>query len=136
DIIIADGEGPGSDQVFGDEGDDILIAGGGADLLNGGKGSDLLVSGAVTSFDVAAYLQIQAEWTSPRPIADRVANLNGTGSGPRENGDVFLTSSNVTISDHAVDEVFGGADEDWLTSGEEDVIEDAEFDDIVGLLPI
>jgi hypothetical protein len=43
-----------------------------------------------------------------------VANLTGTGVGPRNNGDYFLTPGVTALDDGAVDQVLGGADQDWL----------------------
>ena len=60
----------------------------------GNSGDDILIAGT-TAFDhnQAALAAIMAEWTSARSYADRVANLSGTGSGPRDNGSVFLMAS-------------------------------------------
>jgi hypothetical protein len=59
---------------------------------------------------------IQLEWTSTRDYAARVANLRGTGTGPRANGGTFLTVSgtNATVSDDgATDYLKGGSGRDW-----------------------
>jgi hypothetical protein len=58
-----------------------------------------------------------AEWTSARSYADRVANLSGTGSGPRANGGYFLIASgpNTTVFDNGVSDVLqGGSGMDWF----------------------
>ena len=72
-------------------GPNLLIGGSGADTLIAGSGDDLLIAGT-TAFDAneAALAAIMAEWTSGRDYATRVANLSGTGSGPRSNGNFFL----------------------------------------------
>jgi hypothetical protein len=41
-----------------------------------------------------------------------VANLSG--AGPLNNGDYFLTPAVTALDDGAVDQVLGGADQDWL----------------------
>ena len=58
------------------------------------RGRDLLIAGT-TAYDgnEAALAAIMAEWTSGRDYATRIANLSGTGSGPRDNGSVFLMAS-------------------------------------------
>jgi hypothetical protein len=96
----------------------LLIGGAGADTLNAGSDGDLLIAGT-TAFDAneAALAAIMAEWTSGRDYATRIANLSGTGSGPNNNGAVFLIPSglNATVfDDGAVDVLIGGAGMDWF----------------------
>ena len=58
-----------------------------------------------------------AEWTSGRDYATRVANLSGTGSGPRNNGDYFLMASGpdaTVFDDGAIDVLNGGSGMDWF----------------------
>jgi hypothetical protein len=124
DVLVGGG---GNDVLVGGGGDDTLIAGKGRDLLIGGSGpahlvgnsgDDILIAGT-TAFDHndAALAAIMAEWTSARSYADRVANLSGTGSGPRENGNDFLIASgpNATVFDNgAIDVLDGGSGMDWF----------------------
>lgn len=104
----------GSDSLTGGSGKDVLLGGTGDDLLTAGSGEDLLIAGT-TSWDTSLsdLRNIRAEWTSTRPFATRVANLNGTGTGPRLNGDTFLTNTSIT-ADLEVDQLFGGLSNDWF----------------------
>lgn len=125
DILAGDGGNDlviglaGNDGLTGGDGDDLLIGGLGIDGLFGGAGSDLLLAG-VTLYETSpdAIFGIQAEWTSGRPLAERVANLTGTGSGTRYNGDFFLIPSPApaptVVDEQAVDFVMGGTGADWL----------------------
>jgi len=103
--------GEGRDRLLGGGGRDILIGGLGADRLNAGAGADLLVGGT-TAFDAdnQALAAVLAEWTSPRPYQERVANLTGPGNDSRLNGDVFLKSpgSDATVFDDASGDVLAG----------------------------
>ena len=97
---------------------DLLIGGSGADLLHGGSGDDLLIAGT-TAFDAndVALAAIMAEWTSGRSYATRVANLSGTGSGPRANGNFFLKASGpdaTVFDDNDIDVLIGGSGMDWF----------------------
>jgi Ca2+-binding RTX toxin-like protein len=113
--------GAGDDRLFGRGGRDWLLGGAGNDRLSGGTGSDLLIGGT-TAFDAdsAALASVLPEWTAPHRYADRIANLQGTGSGPtfaaRRNGDVFLTrdGSGTVFDDAAADQHRGGAGRDWF----------------------
>jgi len=119
--------GGGNNVLVGGAGNNVLIGGPGRDLLIGGPrasaligigGDDLMIAGT-TAYDAndAALAAIMAEWTSRRGYATRVANLSGTGSGPRNNGNVFLIASgpNATVFDNgAVDLLFGGEGQDWF----------------------
>ena len=109
--------GAGDDQLIGGKGSDVLIGGLGADQLVGNSGDDLLIAGA-TAFDdsLEALDAILAEWTSARRYADRVANLSGTGNGPRANGDVFLKASGpdaTVFDDGAVNWLQGASGMNW-----------------------
>jgi Ca2+-binding RTX toxin-like protein len=125
--------GDGNDTLQGGGGNDVLLGGAGNDELRGGGGRDLLIGGlgadklrgkgdlliaSTTAFDadLAALDAIMAEWTSSRDYATRVANLRGTGSGPRANGGYFLQASGpgVTVfDDGAVDQLQGTSGRDW-----------------------
>ena len=123
--------GPGADTVDGGSGPDVLKDSGGRNLLIGGDGRDVLLGaadddiliGGSTSFDAASaaddasLTSVVAEWTSARAYADRVANLRGTGLGPRANGSVFLKSAGIgqtVFSDTFADALTGGAGMDWF----------------------
>jgi Ca2+-binding RTX toxin-like protein len=122
----------GNDTIYGGAGNDLIVGHHGADLLNGDAGQDLVMAGTLFfgSLPNAVYA-IQAEWLSGRPYADRVANLSGTGAGPRNNGDYFLTPAVTALDDSAVDQVLGGADQDWLLVDlQTDLYEDLAVDEI------
>lgn len=118
----------GDDLLVGGAGDDVLIGHWGADTLRGGTGSDLVMAGALFFSDLpSAIYSIQAEWLSGRPLATRVENLTGVGTGPRFNGDFFLQPGVNALDDNAVDDVLGEAGEDWLIYDfAEDVAADLE----------
>jgi Ca2+-binding RTX toxin-like protein len=108
--------GVGDDQLLGGQGRDLLIGGTGEDVLDGGDGENLLIAGT-TAFDGnrAALAAIMAEWTSERSYSDRVANVRGTGSGPRNNENFFLKVSGpdaTVFDDDAVDALKTSGD-DW-----------------------
>lgn len=129
DVLLGDGfnnilvGGDGDDRLEGRDGLDMLIGGGGADTLRGGPGDDLLVGGR-TSFDddplsppaLHPLQGIHDEWTSGRPYATRVANISGTGSGPRANDRFFVaTGADATVfSDGAGDTLLGEDAVDWF----------------------
>jgi Concanavalin A-like lectin/glucanases superfamily/FG-GAP-like repeat/PKD domain/Cadherin domain/RTX calcium-binding nonapeptide repeat (4 copies)/FG-GAP repeat len=136
--------GSGDDTLIGGAGRNVLIGGLGADHLVGGSNDDLLIAGP-TAFDdsLAALDAILAEWTSARDYTTRVANLRGTGSGPRSNGDYFLVASgpNATVyDDGAVDVLSGAAGSDWffahLSGGVTDIINDLGGGEIVEELDV
>jgi hypothetical protein len=115
DILVG---GDGNDELIGGRGRDLLVGGAGADRLVGGSGVDLLISGS-TAFDAdpAALRAVLAEWTSNRNYATRVANLRGDGTGPRLNGDVFLTvhgASATVLGDTSADTLTGSGGRDWF----------------------
>ena len=131
--------GSGSDTIFGnfqsvvtkngqpsdggEGGQNLIIGGGGSDMLyasqmtdgaEGGHGS-ILIAGS-TSLNESALLSILSEWTSARSYADRIANIAGTGSGPRNNGDNFLQAGITVFDDGVPDDLFGDTkgELDWL----------------------
>ncbi len=144
----------GNDRIKGGAGHDILLGGDGKDLLIGGSGRDLLIGGAGadriignadddillaghTAHDAvdSALALIMAEWTSERDYSTRIANLNGTGTGERANGDAFLIASGdgATVGDDGSRDVLtGSAGLDWFffVDDEDKVtdLHDAEFD--------
>jgi Ca2+-binding RTX toxin-like protein len=111
DLVIGMG---GNDQLDGGGGRDLMVGGRGADALVGGDGEDLLVAGP-TVYDKhkTALPSIAAEWTSARTLAERFANVTGTGTGPRLNGNYFLKRGRVS-ADAARDTLTGAAGLDGL----------------------
>lgn len=115
DILLGgDGAEGSNDSLFGGDGNDILIGGVGADALHGGAGDDILLAAVYLIPDQDALFAIRDEWTSDRPFADRVANLGGTGVGPRNNGNYFLIPGVTVLNDDKVDRLFGEEDTDWF----------------------
>ncbi len=121
----------GGDLLQGGEGRDLLFGHLGADLLQGGNGEDLLVSDRISFADLpAAVFAIQAEWTSTRDYATRVANLSGTGTGLRSNGSTFLNPGVTVFDDAAAGTLTGNNDLDWyLYNFFEDLVTDPETDE-------
>jgi streptogramin lyase len=110
--------GAGANTLTGGSKDDLMIGGSGPSTLQGGNGDDVMIAGT-TAFDAndAALSAIMAEWTSARSYADRVANLSGTGNGPRSNGNYFLIAGgqNGTVFDNGVADVLNGVSgTDWI----------------------
>ncbi|MDY3551876.1 choice-of-anchor Q domain-containing protein [Gemmata sp. JC717] len=109
--------GAGNDLLYAGCARDILIGGAGSDLLFGQAGDDMLIGGS-TAFDAneSALWGLQAEWNSSRDLGTRVANLKGTGTGPRANGNAFLVAggpSATVFNDGAGDFLYGGSGRDW-----------------------
>jgi Ca2+-binding RTX toxin-like protein len=112
--------GAGDDSLTGGQGRDILIGGTGADTLTGGPADDLLIAGS-TAYDAdeAALYAVMAEWTSARDYATRTANLSGTGTGSRLNGNYFLrvtddVATTTVFDDVSADVLTGGGGQDWF----------------------
>jgi hypothetical protein len=125
--------GRGRDRIDGGGGFDILIGGTGADIITGAGGDDILIGGT-TSFDsnTAALQAILAEWTSGRPVDLRIANINGTGAGPRLNGNFFLKSSGIgqtVFEDGPGDQLAGAAGADWFFTNFSEFIDRNPFID-------
>src|SRR5262249_13048792 len=123
--------GAGDDVLQGGGGRTVMIGGAGADLVTGGNGDDLLIGGS-TQFDAndPALFGIVSEWAGPRDYATRVANLRGTGSGPRLNGTYFLTTDTV-VDDGVTDTLTGGAGLDWFWALGSDIITDLGGGEII-----
>ena len=112
--------GDSGDTLLGADGTDFFYANLGADSIDGGAGEDLMIAGTVsfsngTPFD--GLVAIRNEWLSSRAYATRVANISGTGSGPKLNGNFFLIPGQTVFSDGATDQLLGGADLDWFLYG-------------------
>lgn len=117
DVVVGHAQpGPVGDSLYGGRGDDILLSQGGSQTLRGGSNNDILIAGIISSDDslVAKLLAVQTEWTSGRPYGDRVANIRGTGAGPRNNGDTFLVPNDSVLDNGTIDQVFGDGGEDWF----------------------
>ena len=122
--------------LYGGSGRGILIGGTGRDRLIGGSGEDILIGGT-TRYDQndVAMDAILAEWSSNRSYATRVANLRGTGSGPRLNGFFFLTSGGTdptVLNDGEFDKLTGSNGLDWFFIGPGDQITDRKNGEQVG----
>lgn len=122
----------GGDLLLGGEGRDLLFGHLGADMLEGGEGEDLLVGDRIGFADTpSAVFAIQAEWLSERDYATRVANLSGTGAGPRSNGTTFLTPGATVVDDAAADTLTGNSDLDWyLFDFFDDLVTDSHNDEV------
>jgi hypothetical protein len=59
-----------------------------------------------------------AEWTSSRDYEERIANIQGTGSGPsydaRLNGSYFLKPGETVVKDDDDDKLTGSSGDDWF----------------------
>ncbi len=111
--------GLGSDELEGDGHDDILIAG--YTLYD----TSYNHSGALNQDTRRLAIEkIMAEWSSSRTLAQRQANLLGTGSGSswtnRKNGTWYLKSNlagsanNTVFDDFSIDEIEGDQGSDWI----------------------
>lgn len=125
--LLAGGDGAegANDTLLGGSGNDVLIASLGAifgnDLLDGSLGEDLLMSEqlAVARAQEQQVLEaVYSEWISERDYATRIANLSGSGVGPRNNGNTFLTPGGNLIHDSQIDTLSGGLDLDWFLHGD------------------
>ncbi len=109
----------------GEGGQNLIVGGGGADTIyasqvtdgaEGGHGS-IEVAGS-TSLDQATLLSVLSEWTSTRTFAQRMANISGTGVGPRNNGSNFLQAGTTVFDDGAdvADQLYSdtAGKENWL----------------------
>jgi len=112
--LPSDGGEGGQNLIFGGGGNDTIYASQTADGAEGGHGS-ILVAGS-TSLDETALRAVFDEWTSTRSYEQRIANIQGTGSGPRENDEHFLQPGVTIFSDGSVDELFSDTNGElnWL----------------------
>jgi hypothetical protein len=78
-----------------------------------------------------------AEWNSGRDYATRLANLEGTGSGPRLNGNYFLLASGpgqAVFDDGTCDQLSGNTGRDLYYArlgGAADTINGLQADEVV-----
>jgi extracellular elastinolytic metalloproteinase len=127
--------GAGDDTLIGGSGRGLLIGGQGADRLVGGASDDLLIGGTTTyDDDPASLFAVLSEWSSARDYATRVANLIGTGTGPRLNGNTFLTDCTV-LDDCVQDQLTGSSGLDWYWALGQDTITDRKPGEYNGLNP-
>ncbi|MBY0585580.1 hypothetical protein K2X85_00275 [bacterium] len=149
-LLGGDGAEGVSDTLVGNEGRDILVGDlgvvgaknlqGGKDSLDGGDSDDLLIAGALRVTDLAAWNAIRSEWSSNRSYADRVANLSGTGVGPRDNGEFYLRPGVEVVLDRqpaappTLNALVGGADQDWFLYELQDVLVDLSLSEITTLI--
>jgi Ca2+-binding RTX toxin-like protein len=99
----------------------LLFGGSGSDQLIGASGEDLLIAGITNhDSDLSSLLLLRAEWTSTRTFASRVANIKGTGTGTRLNGNTFLDAFTV-FADLDTDQLTGGLNNDWFWCNENEV---------------
>jgi Ca2+-binding RTX toxin-like protein len=102
DVIIGDSTKSGNDTILGGNGRDIIVGSLGADTLDGGANEDIVIAGDFTPSDFALS-SISAEWNSTRTAAQRFANILGTGTGPRLNGNNFLQAGVTVVNDNTFD---------------------------------
>ncbi len=130
--------GGGSNLLVGGAGDDVLIGGLGRNLMIGGGGNDVLIGGprgdlaiggsTVYDGNEAALQALLAEWNSADDYQTRVARLTGTLAGGL-NGAYLLNAS--TVSDDGVrDFLLGLGGADWFLAGVGDIT-DAQPGEIV-----
>ena len=84
------------------------------DVINGNQGEDIVI-GATTIHDsnLIALSAIRDEWTSNRTLAERIANIEGSGVGPRLNSVYFLNG--MTVQDDGESDLLdGGLSPDWI----------------------
>jgi Ca2+-binding RTX toxin-like protein len=117
-LLVGNG---GNDLLQGGSGRDLLFGGSGSDQLIGASGEDLLIAGITNhDSDLSSLLLLRAEWTSTRTFASRVANIKGTGTGTRLNGNTFLDAFTV-FADLDTDQLTGGLNNDWFWCNENEV---------------
>jgi hypothetical protein len=104
------------DTLIGGDGDDVLIGSAATDVLFGGAGNDLIITGPVqfTGYETGRLYDLRAEWSSSRTYNQKIANLSGTGTGPRANNDTFLIPGQTIVDDPVVDVALGQEGQDWL----------------------
>jgi hypothetical protein len=121
--------GAGNDVLIGGLGRNLMIGGGGNDVLIGGPRGDILVGGStVYDSNETALRALLAEWTSADDYQTRVARLTGTLAGGL-NGAYLLNAS--TVSDDVLRDILIGAGGlDWFLVGVKDIT-DAQPGEIV-----
>lgn len=120
--------GNGRDLLEGQAGDDLLVGGKSTDRLEAGAGSDILFGGSLRKTTHHELANILDEWTSGKPIEQRLANLRGTDpSDDRLNGNAFLDADTLR-DDEAADRLEGNRDADWFFSAAGDRLNDYKLE--------
>ncbi len=112
--------GAGNDTIYGNWNDggegggrNIIVGGADIDTLydytvaDGAEGKGSILIAGDTSLSVGELNTVMSEWKSTRSYTDRVDNLLGVGSGPRNNGNIFLQAGSTVVNDAAVDQLWG-----------------------------
>jgi hypothetical protein len=88
--------------------------------------------------DPSVLFAIRQEWVSSRSYAERVANISGSGIGPRDNGDNFLMPGGNVFNDRKagsvellIDEVLGNEELDWFLIDDVNDSNDADAGEVV-----
>jgi Ca2+-binding RTX toxin-like protein len=110
----------GHDTLHGQAGNDLLMGGLGADSLSGGGQSDLLIGNA-TVYDNQRQdlIRLQAEWKRQDTTYERRIRALRDGTGL--NAPVQLQAVSI-LPDMAIDQLFGGEDDDWFWNDGMDVL--------------
>jgi hypothetical protein len=124
----------GNDTLQGGPGRSLLVGGLGSDTLHGGGADDILIGGT-TDYDnnLTALTALMAEWgRTDLAYQDRINHLTGSVAGGL-NGAYFLSATTVH-DDAAVDQLYGGAGQDWFlyraTGGQADVLHDKQSNEV------
>ena len=115
DVLVG---GDGGDTLRGGSDQDLLIGSRDHDTISGDGDADLLIAGH-TNFDTDTSVlgELLAEWSSSRGYETRIANLRGSGTGPRANGSTFLIARGgaATVFDDGIkDDLLGNGSRDWF----------------------
>ncbi len=103
----------GRNLIIGNGGSDSLVStaldGAESGVVKRGWTRGSILVGGRTSHSQGELMAVLDEWKSGRDYETRVANISGTGSGPRNNGDIFLQAGETVFNDSAVDQLHGNA---------------------------
>jgi ELWxxDGT repeat protein len=112
--------GAGDDTIYGNwtnggegGGRNILVGGADADTLydyraaDGAEGRGSILIAGDTSLSGGELNTVMSEWKSTRSYTSRVQNILGIGTGPRNNGSVYLQAGGTVTADAAVDQLWG-----------------------------
>jgi Ca2+-binding RTX toxin-like protein len=131
DILVGNGA---ANVLRGGGGRDLIIGREGADFLYGDAGEDILVAGTTShDNDVAALAAIVAEWTSGSSYETRTTNLRNGSGVPRLAG-TSAGAGQTAFNDSSVDNLIGGADQDWIFKGLDDIFANPEIGELIELL--
>ena len=126
----------------GEGGQNLIVGGGGSDMIyasqivdgaEGGHGS-ILIAGS-TTLDESALLSVLSEWTATRTYEQKLANIQGTGTPDRTNGDNFLQAGTTISDDGSLDEFYSdtkGAKNWLLYRFGEDIAQRVKLTDTIG----